>query len=187
MLVCQMPLNRGRPNCNFLLFWLVCWQKCIPRITQQLLLLHNVATFPSARSVKESTSSFLCSVVGSDGVHLAASVKEVQGTDITTHKPDPFYRPQKVMFSQSCVKNSVHTAQTRQTTNRQTPARQTPPTRAVTPPIQTRPPPADTSPWQADTTSSDRLGRHPTSRWLLQRTVRILLECILFMFVHTYF
>ena len=64
----------------------------------------------------------------------------------------------KVMFSQACVKNCVHWGRHMV----YTPLQQTPH------PGQT-PPPEQTPPWVDP----------PPSRQLLQRTVRILLECIL--------
>ena len=88
-----------------------------------------------------------------------------------------FYRPQsscrKVMFSQAGVKNSVHGRCIPACTGADS-------SRADIPP-------ADTSPW-SDTPlrhpplvrhSDTPLGRHPPHRRPLQRTVRILLECIL--------
>ena len=55
----------------------------------------------------------------------------------------------------------------------QIPTGQTPPWTDI--PSGQTPPPGETSPW-ADT---PLLGRHPSNRRLLRRTVRILLECIL--------
>ena len=66
-------------------------------------------------------------------------------------------------------------------------SRQTPPDRQTPPGLDTpmagrhppiagrHPPGRQTPPGQADTP----VGRHPIPRWLLQRTIRILLECIL--------
>ena len=68
----------------------------------------------------------------------------------------------KVMFSQACVKNSVHREE------------------VYTPPCADTPPRTD-PPTQVDTL----LGRHPHPiRRPLQRTVRILLECILVFLLH---
>ena len=76
------------------------------------------------------------------------------------------------MFSQACVKNSVHRGEVytpMDTNSGQTSSRQTPPS-GQTPPLGKHP-----------------LGRHhhprqtppPSIRWQLQQTVRILLQCIL--------
>ena len=126
--------------------------------------------------------------MGSDGVQLAASVKEVQGTDFTAHKPDPFYRPQKKFRKGNVFTIVCHREQTRQTPARQTPARQTPlhPS-SHSPPRLGRPSPGRHLPLAGRHHPQQTRQTSPPSRWLLQRTVRILLECILFMLVHTYF
>ena len=78
-----------------------------------------------------------------------------------------------VMFSQACVKNSVQGRRCTPPSGQTSPWVDTP--SRQTPPLGRHPTPWQTPP-QADTLL---LGRHPPIRMSLQRTVRILMECIL--------
>ena len=86
----------------------------------------------------------------------------------------------KVMFSQACIKNSVHRGDMSSGSGGCTPPRQTPTPQEDTPPG--RHPAPGRHPLQADTphrqTPPPSRQRHPPRR-PPQRTVRILLECIL--------
>ena len=106
-------------------------------------------------------------------VLFTSSIKKIKGAAYRNCDVDGTCKPAlitvrkrsfgKVMFSQACVKNSVHRGVRGRCTYPLPPARQMPP--GQTPPLGRHPPP-----W-ADV--------YPSVRRPLQRTVRILLECIL--------